>query len=59
MEKEGIVINPLFVFRETESRRECVTGKLIKVGELRNVAKMQAAGIAIKEAEEKPAQNTI
>ena len=59
MENESIVINPLFVFRETENRREFVTGRLIKVGELRNVAKMQAAGIAITEEGECPAQNTI
>ena len=59
MENEDIVINPLFVFRERGGGGECVTGNLIKVGELKNVAKIQAAGIAFKETGESPAQNTI
>lgn len=47
MDGESIVINPLFEFRESSDRsKEQVLGNLIKIGELRNVAKMQAAGIA-------------
>lgn len=46
MEGESIVINPLFEFRESSnSSIEQVQGNLIKIGELRNVAKLQAASI--------------
>ena len=52
LEEESIVINPLFEFREiSNSSNEHVIGTLVKIGELRNVAKMQAAGVADKEAE--------
>lgn len=47
MNGESIDINPLFEFRESSDRsNEQVLGNLIKIGELRNVTKMQAAGIA-------------
>ncbi len=50
MEGESIVVNPLYEFRENNnSSSEQVIGNLVKVGELRDVAKMQAAGIPIKE----------
>lgn len=60
MTGEKIMINPLFEFREDgERKKEQVTGKLIKVGELYNVEKMQAAGIPIKELREDATQNHI
>lgn len=60
MTGEKIMINPLFEFREdAERKKEQVTGKLIKVGELYNVEKMQAAGIPIKELREDATQNHI
>lgn len=60
MTGEKIMINPLFEFREDgERKKEQVTGKLIKVGELYNVEKMQAAGIPIKELREDATQNYI
>lgn len=47
MNGESIDINPLFEFRESSDRsNEQVMGNLIKIGELRNVTKMQTAGIA-------------
>lgn len=52
IEDEAIQMNPLFVFRENcdyETKR--VVGSLVKVGELQNVAKMQAAGIPVYEPE--------
>lgn len=46
MEGESIATNPLFEFKESSDRsNEQVLGNLIKIGELRNVAKLQAAGI--------------
>lgn len=46
MTEESIAINPLFEFREDSScRTDRVTGTLVKVGELINVEKMQAAGM--------------
>jgi len=60
MTGEKIMINPLFEFREDgERKKEQVIGKLIKVGELYNVEKMQAAGIPIKEFREDATQNHI
>lgn len=60
MTGEKIMINPLFEFREDgERKKDQVTGKLIKVGELYNVEKMQAAGIPIKELREDATQNHI
>ena len=60
MTGEKIMINPLFEFREDgERKKEQVIGKLIKVGELYNVEKMQAAGIPIKELREDATQNHI
>ena len=48
MNGESITINPLFEFRENgDGKKEQVMGNLVKVGELCNVEKMQAAGIQI------------
>ena len=55
MEEDRILINPLFSFQETLTGGERVTGKLIKVGELENVAKLQAAGIVNNKTEDSPA----
>lgn len=50
MDGEQIVVNSLFEFKETSnSSNEHVIGNLVKIGELRNVAKMQAAYIPVKE----------
>lgn len=54
MDAEEILINPLFVFRENQCEAERVIGNLIKIGELKNVAKMRAAGIAFEEADKNP-----
>lgn len=60
LEEESIVINPLFEFREiSNSSNEHVIGTLVKIGELRNVAKMQAAGVADKEAEYREPENGV
>lgn len=50
MDGEHIVVNSLFEFKETSnSSNEHVIGNLVKIGELRNVAKMQAAYFPVKE----------
>ncbi len=50
MEEESIKVNPLFEFRESGgTSSERVVGNLVKVGEIKNVAKMQAAGLPVKE----------
>ena len=60
MDGDSIRLNPLFVFRESgNSSRECVVGKLKKVGELRNVTKMQAAGFGFKDGGEIHPENTV
>jgi len=52
MEGESIKVNPLFEFRESGgTSSERVVGNLVKVGEIKNVAKMQAAGLTVKETE--------
>ena len=52
MEEESIKVNPLFEFRESGgTSSERVVGNLVKVGEIKNVAKMQAAGLTVKETE--------
>lgn len=46
MEKEQIVLNPLFKFRETsEKKSKKVEGKLERVGRLIHVYKMETAGM--------------
>ena len=56
MDGEEIRINPLFEFQECGNCvSEKVIGNLVKVGELQNVTKMQAAGIREKESGESPA----
>ncbi len=60
MDGDSIRLNPLFVFRESgNSSRECVVGKLKKVGELRNVTKIQAAGFGFKDGGEIHPENTV
>lgn len=60
MNGECITINPLFEFRESgDGKREQVTGNLVKVGELCNVEKMQAAGVLVKETGENANKNCI
>ena len=60
MSGESIMINPLFEFRESgDKKKERVTGKLLKVGELCNVEKMQAAGIWVQETGEDATENQI
>lgn len=52
IEDEAIQMNTLFVFRENcDYETQRVVGSLVKVGELQNVAKMQAAGIPVYEPE--------
>jgi len=49
MDGEDIFVNPLYAFRECgDCGSERVIGNLVKVGELQNVTKMQAAGIGGK-----------
>lgn len=49
MEKEDILINPIFRFEENR-KIECekVVGKLVEIGEIKNVRKLLAAGLEIK-----------
>lgn len=54
MKGEEICMNPLYEFRECDnSERECVVGSLVKMGELQNVTKIQAAGIETEDAGKK------
>jgi len=60
MDGEHIKVNPLFKFQESgQSESGKVLGNLVKVGELRNVAKIQAAGLRITEFEKKVSQNKV
>lgn len=60
MEEESIKVNPLFEFRESGgTSSERVVGNLVKVGEIKNVAKMQAAGLTVKETEGALPENKI
>jgi len=60
MDGEHIKVNPLFKFQESgQSESGKVLGNLVKVGELRNVAKIQAAGLRITEFEKKVSQNNV
>lgn len=60
MEGESIKVNPLFEFRESGgTSSERVVGNLVKVGEIKNVAKMQAAGLTVKETEGALPENKI
>lgn len=53
MENGEIKINPLYQFEEIKEKRDgTVNGALVKTGELRNVRKMEAAGLSIREYEE-------
>ena len=52
MENGEIRINPLYRFEETSGKTEgAVKGELLKIGELRNVRKMEAAGLTVREEE--------
>lgn len=60
MKGEHIIVNPLFKFQESgQSELGDVIGRLIKVGELRNVTKLRAAGLRITKSGNEASKNNI